>query len=173
MKTLLLLFTLLSFTPKFELTEVDRLTIDLNGNGKNDTLVFLKTQYDDPGDYHFLRIDWDNGGSNYLTEEYGAWIKDEYLSSISKAKSDNLAVVEINGKTALILKEYPFASTPNKYVIYTFDKNGKKQKIFEEHLEKFKFTDNMITGERPDENWIRHEKIFKLKDSVYIQEKRQ
>lgn len=41
---------------------------------------------------------------------------------------------------------------PSKYMIYTFDKNGKGHKIFEEHLEKFEFTGNMITDEIPDED---------------------
>ena len=170
MKTLLL-FAFLSFTPTWESKEVDKLSIDLNGDGKKDTLVFIHNGSSDPGDYHLLKIEWDNGCSDYLDKRGGAWIKSEYLSSISKAKSDLLAVVEINGKTALILKEFPFASMPNKYVVYTFNKDGKQQKIFEEHLEKFKFTNNLITGEKPDENWIRHKKVFKLKDSKFIQEK--
>lgn len=172
MKTLLiLLFTFLSFIPKFELSEVNRLCIDLNGNGKKDTLVFLKTQYDDPGDYHYLRVDWDDSQSMYIKEEYGAWIKDEYFTKIGKANSDLLAVVEINGKSALILKEYPSGSSPSKYMIYTFDQNGKDNKIFEEHLEKFEFSKNMITGERPDEDWIRHKKVYRLKGSRFFLEK--
>lgn len=166
---IILLLTVLFFIPKFEFNEVGRLSIDLNGN--EDTIVLLKTKFDDPGDYHFLRIDWDNNKREFLTDDYGAWIKDKYFTKISKAESDLLAVVEINGKTAIILKEHPFSSLPNKYVIYTFDENGGKQKIFEEHLEKFNFTNNTITGEKPDENWIRHEKTFKLKDSKILQGK--
>lgn len=61
-----------------------------------DALVFLKMQYDDSDDYHFLRIEWDNNKSEYLTEEYGAWVKDEYFTQIGKTNSDLLAVVEIN-----------------------------------------------------------------------------
>lgn len=165
---------------KFQFEIIEIINYDLNGDNKTDTIKIEKlADWDDPGDYHLIRVIIDGKEFSYFNIQ--GWVKSSYFNEYLNMTSDNLVqskyvvLKAASSKDLLILLNgYIYASSPGLLTVISIYDNNAPQLIFNEDAWIYKWEDlnNDYTKDlvitKFDKYYLENEKIINNPFRVYL-----